>query len=233
MPNASKKQHVISAICKNFLYTELNEADAENILDVSIYREYKAGDIVFHKGDVSENIYVVLEGRLKIQNESKDGKTLVLDMLGPGSSFGEIGLIENKPRIAQAVCITYCKLLITNRSNFMKILAKYPHVAIKVMNLLSNKVRSTHEFLESIVFFNLGTRLAKLLKVLAKKYGTNHTESGLDFDIKISQGELANLAGSSRESVNKQLKKWEDEGLLRSLEGGKLRIDNKLLQLAD
>ena len=93
-------------------------------------------------------------------------------------------------------------------------------------------LRLTDELLESMVFFNLPTRLAKMLSILAMRYGSA-TSEGIEIDLKISQGDLANLVGTTRESVNKHLRNWEDEGMLSVLEDGRMKIHSKLLSIAD
>ena len=219
---------IIEQLAKNALFEGLNLHDLEDLLPHTTYNQLKQDDVIFNKGDKSNDLFLIISGRVKIQNQSEDGKTLIHDMLNPNSFFGELGLIENKPRVACAVCLSDCTIASISRSYFLTLINKHPIISLKVMAKMSNSLRNTNEFLENIVFFNLATRLAKLLRVLARKYGKD-TADGIDFDIKISQVELSNLVGSSRESVNKQLKKWEEEGKIKMLENGRMFISKDLV----
>jgi CRP-like cAMP-binding protein len=230
-PN-NNKPAIINLLSGSFLFSGLNNVELEKITDFAKIQHVPAKSTIFFKGDQGNSMFIVISGRLKVQNISEDGKTLILGFLEPNSSFGEIAVLDGKPRTATIISVEPSELLMIDRSSFLHFLEMFPGVSIKLMNVLCTMLRSTDEFLESVVFLNLPTRLAKMLRLLSLKYGIK-TEHGIEFDIRISQSDLANLVGSSRESVNKQLKSWEDEGLIRHLGEGRLCVAEKLLHITE
>ena len=232
MQTNNNKLAILNLLSGSFLFSGLDRAELEKITDFAKVQHVPAKSTVFFKGDQGNSMFIVISGRLKVQNISEDGKTLILGFLEPKSSFGEIAVLDGKPRTATVISVKPCELLVIERSSFLHFLEMFPAVSIKLMNVLCQMLRSTDDFLEGMVFLNLPTRLAKMLHLLSIKYGAK-TDRGIEFDIKISQSDLANLVGSSRESVNKQLKVWEDEGLIIYLGEGKLCVDEKLFRVAE
>ena len=229
--NRYNKLQMIDMLSSSFLFSGLDKTELDKIADFAKLQHINPKTTVFFKGDHGNSMFIVISGRLKVQNVSEEGKTLIIGFLEPGSSFGEIAVLDGKPRTATVICVDQSELLVIDRSSFLQFLEMHPTVAIKLMAVICQMLRTTNEFLESMVFLNLPFRLAKMLRLLSLKYGIS-TPNGIGFDMKISQSDLANLVGASRESVNKQLRNWEDEGLVK-IEDGKLILDPKLLSIAD
>lgn len=232
LQNNNTKYAVIDLLSGSFLFSGLDRAELEKITDFAKVQHVPAKSTIFFKGDQGNSMFIVISGRLKVQNISEEGKTLIIGFLEPKSSFGEIAVLDGKPRTATVVSVEPSELLVIERSSFLHFLEMFPAVSIKLMNVLCQMLRSTDEFLEGMVFLNLETRLAKMLRLLSIRYGVK-TANGIEFEIKISQSDLANLVGSSRESVNKQLKIWEDENLIKHLGEGKLCMDERLFSIAE
>ena len=232
MPSEFNRLEIAKLLSQSFLFSELDKAELEKVADFSKIQQVAAKKTIFSKGNHGDSMFIVIAGRLKVQNVSEEGKTFIINFLEPNATFGEIAVLDGKPRTATVVSVETSELLIIERTPFLKFLENHPHIAIKLLGEFCNMLRLTDELLESMVFFNLPTRLAKMLSILAMRYGTA-TFDGVAIDVKISQLDLANLVGTSRESVNRHLRNWEDEGLLKFLDHGRMEIHSKLLSIAD
>jgi CRP-like cAMP-binding protein len=138
---------------------------------------------------------------------------VVFSILGPGEVFGEVALLGGTPRTATVTAIDPCELLIIDRRDFLSFLRGHPDVAINLLEVLAQRMKRVSEFVEDTLFLNLPLRLAKKLASLSRAYGQPH-EQGLRLDLKLSQEEWGDLVGTTRESVNKQLRAWTEEGLI-------------------
>jgi CRP/FNR family cyclic AMP-dependent transcriptional regulator len=225
------KHEIIKLLSGSFLFCGLTDEEFDKIAEFAVVKQVSGGKTVFFKGDPGNSMFAVISGRLKVQNVSEEGKTLILGFLEPGSVFGEIAVLDSKPRTASVLSVEDSELLVIERVPFLRFLQAHPSIAIKLLTAFCERLRATDEILENMVFLTLQTRLAKMLRILADRYGIT-VPKGIEIDMKISQSELASLVGSSRESVNKQLRAWEEEGLLSNLEG-RITLDPKLLTLAD
>ena len=232
LQNNYNKLEIANLLSLSFLFSELNTFELEKVAGFAKIQQVAAKKTIFYKGDEGNSMFIVISGRLKVQNVSEEGKTLIINFLEPNAAFGEIAVMDGKPRTATVMAVEASELLVIDRTPFLKFLEHHPHVAIKLLGEFCNMLRLTDELLESMVFFNLPTRLAKMLSILAMRYGSA-TSEGIEIDLKISQGDLANLVGTTRESVNKHLRNWEDEGMLSVLEDGRMKIHSKLLSIAD
>jgi CRP-like cAMP-binding protein len=168
---------------------------------------------LFHKGDPGAQVYVVIRGKLKVLTTSEGGDDVVFSILGPGEVFGEIALLGGTPRTATVIAIDPCELLIIDRRDFLSFLRGHPDVAINLLEVLAQRMKRVSEFVEDTLFLNLPLRLAKKLVSLSRAYGQPHAQ-GLRLDLKLSQEEWGDLVGTTRESVNKQLRAWTEEGLI-------------------
>lgn len=170
----------------------------------ALLRKVKRGATIFRKGDPGECLFAVCSGSIKISTPSSEGKEVVLNVLRAGEVFGEIALLDGRPRTADAIAVSDCELLVLERRDFLPVMREQPDASLKLIELLCAKLRSTSEHVEDLVFLDLSSRLAKALLRLSK--------SGR---ITMTQREIGQMIGMSRESTNKQLRAWESEKLLR------------------
>jgi len=183
-------------------------------------RRYGKGQFIFQQGDRGLCLYLVESGKVKIASFSSEGKGLVLNLLGPGDFFGELALLDGEPRSADAVAQEPCQLLLLQRDDFMHFLEARPHVAIKLLATVSRRLRHTTQQAEDIIFFDLPARLARVLLELAE---ADSAEGEWVIASRPTQAELAEMVGATRESVNKWLGVYEEQGLIRR-EGTQLII---------
>ncbi len=209
-------------LAKHFLLAPLDDEALDTLLAVSSERRFTNGQVIFQKGDPGTSMMAVLEGRVRIGAYSEDGREVILNMVEPGQLFGEIALLDGKERSADATAMGRTELLILDRREFLPFLERNPKIAVQLFEVLCERVRRASEMVESIAFLDFGARLARLLVQMSEQYG-RRTEEGLLIDLRISQADLGNLIASSRESVNRQLSAWAQEGVI-ALDHGKITI---------
>ncbi len=215
------------------LFSGLGAATLDRLLELSATRSLEANEVLCHKGDEAGQLYGVLAGRLKAVGSSGDGREVVFVVMGPGEVTGEIALIDGKPRSATIVAIEASELLVLGRRDFLAFLREDKEAAIHLSQILAAYVRRLSDTVEDAYYHKLPVRLAKKLLVLARQHG-EETPDGLRIVVKLSQRELGELVGKTREAVNKQLRRWTDAGLLTTVEGHLLLRDvDRLEQIAD
>ena len=167
---------------------------------------------------------MVHRGRIKVCTHSEDGKELVLNLFGPGDVFGEVALLDGSPRTAGAVAIDHCELLVLDRRDFIPFLLEHADASVRMLEVLTHRLRRTTQLLEDVAFREGPARLARRFVHLAEFSG-RQVEGGIFVDMALSQQQLANMVGMTRESINKQLRQWRSEGLI-SWERGYYTINN-------
>lgn len=207
-----------AVLADHFLFGQLEPAELERILGLGVEKRFSSGQVIFQKGEEGNSMMVVLRGQVRISLFSEEGKELILTIIPTGGCFGEMALLDGKERSADATAIGECVLFIIARRDFIPFLEHHPRVAIRLLALVSERLRYANELVENIAFLNLPARLARLLLKLALTHGEN-TQEGVRIGLKISQQDLGNLIATSRESVNKQLRQWQEEGLLAVRQG--------------
>ncbi|MEZ5933806.1 MAG: Crp/Fnr family transcriptional regulator [Alphaproteobacteria bacterium] len=209
-------------LAQHFLLATLDDRALDTLLAVASERRFTNGQVIFQKGDPGTSMMAVLSGRVRISAYSEDGREIILNMVDPGQLFGEIALLDGKERSADATAMGKTELLILDRRDFLPFLERNPKSAVQLIEVLCARLRRTSEMVESIAFLDFGARLARLLVQMAEHYG-KETEAGLLIDIRISQSDLGNLIASTRESVNRQLSAWSQDGVI-SIDQGKITI---------
>jgi CRP-like cAMP-binding protein len=202
-----------TALAKHFLFGQLTKTELDQILALGVERRYTKGQVIFQQSEEGGSMMIVLRGQIKISVFSEDGKELILDIVPTGGCIGEIALLDGKGRTADATSLGDCILFIIHRRDFIPFLERHPQVAIRLLSILSERMRYADELVENIVFLNLPARLARLLLKLAGTYGVE-TGHGMHINLKLSQQDMGNLIATSRESVNRQLRLWQEEGLI-------------------
>lgn len=215
------------------LFEGMSDRELDTLLALTTTKKLKKRAYLFRKGDPGNALFAVLEGRLKATGEGRDGKEMVFTVMDPGEVIGEIALFDQQPRSATVQAVEDVTLLTLHRRDLIPFLERNPKVAIKLAAVLSKRIRNLTELMEDTVFLGLPSRLAKKLLSLAARYG-KQTPEGLKIDLKLPQHELGELVGTSRESINKTLRQWTQEGLVR-FAGGYLTIrdEPRLEDLAD
>ncbi len=201
-------------LAKHDLLGHLTPEELDRLLAPARVERVDEGRVLFRKGDAGDRLYVVLSGRISIGTTSEAGKEVVFNVLGRGEVFGEIALLDGKARTADATAMAESHLLVLDRADFMPFLERHPEVAARLIAVLCERVRWVSESYEDALFMELPARLAKRLLVLAQSHGEPGEGKTTRIEFPLSQQELANMAGVSREAVNKLLRAWQSEGLI-------------------
>ncbi len=198
------------------LFREFPPAVIEHLGTYMTRRSVRRGAMVFAKGDPGSGLMAVLWGSVKISVVTSDGHEAVLNIINPGQIFGEIALLDGQPRTANAVAMTDCELMVIDRRDFIPFLRREPDVALKCIEILCARIRRTSEQVEDLMYVSFPVRLAKALLRL-----TGGVEaSAAPRKVRITQRELSNIIGMSREGTNKQLRAWEERKWVRLERGG-------------
>ena len=172
------------------------------------------GQTLFSEGDQAERLYVIGEGKIKLGTVSADGRENLLSILGPGDMFGELSLFDLKPRASTATAVTDARLFSLGNDDLHELLRVRPEVSFYLLQSLAQRFRRVSEIVEDLVFSDVPGRVAKALIQLSGRFG-KPTDEGLHVNNDLTQEELAQLVGASRETVNKALADFAGRGWLR------------------
>lgn len=204
------------------IFEQLEGEDLEQLSALLRTRRYAKGEVIFHQGDVGTALYIIRKGQVAIRLGSPDGKEVILTLLDRGDFFGELALLDGEPRSTDAVAREEVDLLSIQRDDFRKYLDARPKVALRLLANLSRLVRHVTQLVHDTTFLDARARLVRVLLELARSQGQPGAE-GVVIPGKLTQTELANLCGLTRESTNKWLRFYVREGLL-SYEGGRITL---------
>lgn len=174
----------------------------------------RRGEVLFSEGDDGDQLYVVTEGKIKLGRTSPDGRENLLAILGPGQMFGELSFFDPGPRSATATAVTDVELKSLGHEALSPVLNAHPDVAHALLNQLAGRLRRTNEVVGDLVFSDVPGRVAKALLDLASRFG-RRADDGIHVNHDLTQEELAQLVGASRETVNKALADFASRGWLR------------------
>lgn len=196
------------------LFGKLPPEDLDALLLHARVERYPAGSEIFAIGSPGRSMMAILAGQVRISAPSPAGPDIVLTILQAGEVFGEIALIDGEDRTADATAIADCQLLVLDHRDFIPFLERRAELCILFLKLLCQRLRETDRQIVDAMFGRLDNRVAKALIRLAHNAAPGHPRAA-SAALRISQQELAGMVGASRESVNKQLRGWEQAGVLR------------------
>jgi CRP/FNR family cyclic AMP-dependent transcriptional regulator len=196
------------------LFSGLDDEVASALESSMSSSSLRRGDILFSEGDDGNQLYVVTEGKIKLGRTSQDGRENLLAILGPGQMFGELSFFDPGPRSATATAVTDVELKSLGHEALSPVLNAHPDVAHALLNQLAGRLRRTNEVVGDLVFSDVPGRVAKALLDLASRFG-RRADDGIHVNHDLTQEELAQLVGASRETVNKALADFASRGWLR------------------
>lgn len=196
-------------------------------------RKLRKGELIFDAGDLSDAMYAVLDGRVRIWSVSPGGVEITLNVLNQGALFGEIGLLDGGQRTAAASAASAAELLVIDRRQFFAAMERDPQLARNAIALLCDRLRWVSARLEDSALRSAPERLARMLGYLAADHG-REVEGGVEIAIGLTQTDLARWVMMSRESLNKTLSRWADDGLLSHDRSRILLLDpERLTEIAE
>ena len=196
------------------LFAGLDDGDWSALSPRLTRTAVRRGDVVFHEGDPGECLFVVLSGKVKITRTAADARENLLAILGPGDLLGELSLFDALDRTATATALTDVELSRLAEPDFHDYLAARPMVARELLRVLARRLRDTNAAMADLIFTDVPGRVAKALLTLADRFGAD-TADGCRVNHDLTQEELAQLVGASRETVNKALSDFATRGWIR------------------
>lgn len=196
------------------LFTALDDAAATTLRESMTQVKVAKGHTLFKEGDAGDRLFVVVEGKLKLGTSSGDGRENLLSILGPGDMFGELSLFDPGPRTATATAVTDSRVLALANDQVIGWVTAHPQVSLQLLKRLARRLRRTNEVLADLVFADVPGRVAKAIMDLGERFGTKK-DDGLHVNHELTQEELAQLVGASRETVNKALADFAGRGWVR------------------
>lgn len=184
---------------------------------------FSKGETVYRRGDKSDSLLIILSGRVKVFNVATNAREIVLNVLGAGDLVGELGALDGQPRSADAAALEPCEGLLFLRRDILPALESHPKAMLQVVIVLSKKLRQLSAMAETSLL-QMASKAASGLLVLANQYG-RPVDDGMLIDVRLSQRDLGNYIGLSRENTSRELGRLKDEGLIR--------IDGALITILD
>jgi CRP/FNR family cyclic AMP-dependent transcriptional regulator len=203
---------------QSWLFSELNASEQERLVDYVTERHFNKGEPLLERGRAGSNMMILVSGRARVTATSAEGKEVTLLILEPGMTLGELALLDGKPRSADVVAMSACLVLLVERRDFLPLLAQNSDLALRLMGILCDRLRTTSLTLEEVALTDIPSRLASLLLKLSTRYGLDDGH-GRRIQLRLSQADLSSLIAATRESVNKQLRSWREKGILTEEDG--------------
>ncbi len=211
------------------LLSRLPEVDMQRIAAAARMQRVPAGQVIIERGDPPEAVFAVATGKLKVVAPRSAGRDATLHILGPGDVFGEVALFDADGRTARVTAIEESVLLVVDRRDFMDLLARSSELSARILALMAARLRNTIAHFDATTSLGVPARLARKLLLLAKDFGVRQGR-GIALTLKLSQSELGDLVDSSRQTVNRELRRWQDEGVLSSENGRLVVLDVERLR---
>jgi CRP/FNR family cyclic AMP-dependent transcriptional regulator len=210
------------AVLRNHpIFCDLDPEAFDQLCRYAKHSTLKRGATICSKGDPGNSMIAVITGTVKISITSAGGRSAILNLIGPGEIFGEMSVLDGQPRSADATANTNCEIFVIDRREFLPFLRGQPALAMKFIELLCTRIRWTSDQVEQVILQNLPGRLASALIRLTEK----HKLSPAGRTIAITQQEISEMVGMTRESINKQLRAWAARKWVR-LEHGAIIVLN-------
>ena len=209
----------LAIVRKHPILCDLDPDAFDQLCRYAKHTTLKRGATIFSKGDPGNSLLVVISGTVKISVSSAGGRSAILNLIGAGETFGEIAVLDGQDRTADATANADCELFVIDRREFLPFVRSHPALAMKFIELLCTRIRWTSDQVEQVILQNLPGRLASALIRLTEK----HKLTPQGRSIAITQQEISEMVGMTRESINKQLRVWATRSWVR-LEHGSIVV---------
>ena len=200
------------------IFSGVSDESLRKIAAITTERYYNKKNIIFHEGDYGDTLYIIKSGRIKIAKVSIDGREKTLTILQTGDFFGEMAIFDNLPRSATAEAIDHdIKLLSISKSDFERLIHENPTIALMIMRDLTRRIRQVNQQVEDLAFKDVHGRVASTLFNLLEaeqKQSDKGAKDKKEISLKMTHQDLANMVGSSRETVTRALNRLQDEGII-------------------
>lgn len=208
------------ALTAQSLFADCEEAELSDIIARGQVRTFKSGQVLISQGEEGSTLFIVLKGLARVSMVAANGREIILDYAEPGHVLGEIAFLDGGERTATVEAIEPVEALVLSRAAFSDIIERHKGLALRLLKAMARRLRQNNAVIEADRAYTSGPRLARFLLRLMMGEGTGAQNQ---LKLALSQGELGNFAGMSREQINRQLSAWADNGIV-ALKGGKVTI---------
>ena len=216
----------LAVLRKHPIFSDLEPEALDQLCRYAKYTTLKRGATIVSKGDPGNSLIAIISGTVKISVSSADGRSAILNLIGPGEIFGEVAILDGLARTADATANTNCEIYVIDRRDFIPFVRSQPALAMKFIELLCTRLRWTSDQVEEVILRDLPGRLASALLRLTEK----HKLAPAGRTIAITQQEISEMVGMTRESINKQLRVWAARKWVRLEHGAIVVLDAQSLQ---
>ncbi|GAB6098365.1 Crp/Fnr family transcriptional regulator [Halanaerocella petrolearia] len=197
-------------LAKINIFQDLNKQELKEIDRITYKETYQKNEIIFLEEEIGDAIYIIVDGLVKVFKMDETGREKTLSLLSKSDFFGEMALLDNNLRSASVKAIKDCQVLVIEKSKFKQVVAEYPEISLKIIAILSQRLRKANDQIQNLTFKSVQERLEAELKELARKYGVQK-KVGILITKQITHQELANLVGTTRATITKSLNKMAEE----------------------
>jgi len=212
----------IDVLKQSLIFSSLNDSELAELSELAIERSFEPGEFVFWEEDASDWFYVVAEGRIKVIKHASSGKELIITFFDPGEMFGEVAVFENKPYPASAQAVAKTRVFGIKKEDFLRFLTAHPQVALRIINILSGRLRDAQSRLRDLAGERVQQRLARTLLMLSSKLGST---------LPFTREEIADMAGTTTETTIRLMSHLRERGIIRSSRGKIIILDETKLKL--
>lgn len=199
------------------IFQGVDSEAVNNLIEQMETVRFPRGTTIFDEGEPGDRLYIITAGKIKLARHAPDGRENLLTVMGPSDMFGELSIFDPGPRTSSAVCVTEVQAATMNSDMLQKWVEDHPSIAQQLLRVLARRLRRTNANLADLIFTDVPGRVAKTLLQLANRFGVQE-DGALRVNHDLTQEEIAQLVGASRETVNKALATFAHRGWIR-LEG--------------
>ena len=216
----------LSVLRQHPMFRDLGSEALDQLCRYAKHTSLRRGATICSKGDPGNFLFIVISGTVKISVSSPDGRNAILNLINAGDLFGEVAVLDGQARTADAIANTNCEIFVLDRRDFLPFVRGQPELAMRLIELLCTRLRWTSDQVEQVILQDLPGRLASALLGLTDKRKLEPQSQ----TIAITQQEISEMVGMTRESINKQLRAWAARGWVRLEHGAIVVLDGASLR---
>lgn len=205
------------------IFSTLHDEQVREIADMVVHRNYKKGQIVFFEGDISDKLYIINKGKVKIFKYTKEGKEQILYILTNGDFTGDLSLLKKSKLEFNAEALEDTAVCTLTKEDFDKILEKNPQITLKILEVVHDRLVSLENLIQRLSTKDVETRIAGVILTLIDNFG-KETKEGIVLELPLSREEIGNYSGLTRETVSRTLTSMQDSGLIELVGNKKIII---------
>ncbi|MCM3571619.1 MULTISPECIES: Crp/Fnr family transcriptional regulator [Mesobacillus] len=223
------KNEIKRVLARFSLFRDLDDNELDKIVDISISREWKKNSHIFMQGDPLENVYFINEGKIKVYKSDANGREQIVAILKKGEMFPHVGFFRKGGYPGYSEVLEQASLVVVPISQFEKVLVDNPHLSIKVFKVLGEKIVDLQERLEAQILNNTYEQIIKLLIRLGELHGEKQEDGTVLLKADFTNKDLANMIGTTRETVSRTLTKMKKDDLISTDTNGNMVLDPDVL----